>query len=360
MKKITILAAIIAIGTIFGIMGVENADGQVVLKEPQNFKAVRASKTSLKLSWSKSSDAKGYIIYRKVPNAKTFIKYKTIKSASTLTFTEKKLKSNKTYSYKLQAFVIENGVTILSKDSYVISAIAFTKKSKKRNANSIDLGGESNNWFYGNGRSTEYIGLERWYKKYAVVALSKTQKKAKKKVLSKSLYWKSSNPEILKVTGNGELKAQGKKGKAIINIRAHNGVQKNITVYVDDYANPASFTNLDRIPAEARYLLTTYPTELKTIMKIIESQKVKKGTEIDYYGGALGSDPTDVHFGDYYETAEKLFKEEDLTMYYFDDGISIGCKDGALIYLTRYSIPTSANKKGSYQLAPCWFYFKGV
>ncbi len=86
------------------------------------------SSTSAKLQWNKVSDAQGYEIYRKNTDSYTstyqngigvesFTDYtliKTIKKASTKTYTDKKLKANGTYSYIVRAYK-----TINKKKSYI-------------------------------------------------------------------------------------------------------------------------------------------------------------------------------------------------------------------------------------------------
>ncbi|MGL4484436.1 MAG: fibronectin type III domain-containing protein [Anaerovoracaceae bacterium] len=367
MKIIT--AAIIATALLIGtaaIAPVAKAEDTVIVKTPNNLKAVRKTSTSLKLSWSIVSDANGYIIYKKAPGKKQYSIAKTINTAKTTAFVSKKLKTNKTYSYKIRAYKIVDGAKIESADSYVVTARAYSKKSKYRNASSVSLatyewiteGSSKVKELVGNGQTTEYLGLERWYKKGARPALTYKQRKAKKKVLSKSLYWKSSNPAIVKVTGNGELKAQGVKGTAVITIRTHNGIQKSIRIYVDDYANPAAFTNLDKIPAEARDLLTTYPTEIKKIMNIIEEQELDKNTTIEVLNDELVSYPTWVEFGDYYEEAEAFFKTTEKTIEYYDDVISMSMEygNGTIVYSTVKDAPKAWNKW--VKLADCWFYVK--
>jgi len=62
--------------------------------------AVAKSKTSIKLSWTKVSGATKYEIYRATSKNGTYKKVATVK---TLSYTNKKLKSNKTYYYKVKA-----------------------------------------------------------------------------------------------------------------------------------------------------------------------------------------------------------------------------------------------------------------
>ena len=56
------------------------------------------------LSWNRKSNADGYIIYRSTNKTSGFVKIKTIKSNSTVKYTNYNLKSNKTYYYKIRAY----------------------------------------------------------------------------------------------------------------------------------------------------------------------------------------------------------------------------------------------------------------
>ena len=66
--------------------------------------AARASSTALKLSWSKEPGAAGYVIYRASGDSKPFAKVKTINSADTTSWINKRLKTDKKYTYKLRSF----------------------------------------------------------------------------------------------------------------------------------------------------------------------------------------------------------------------------------------------------------------
>ncbi|MCC8105272.1 MAG: fibronectin type III domain-containing protein [Clostridiales bacterium] len=85
-------------------------------------KASTTSKTTIKLSWNKVSGATGYEVYRMVTSSGTsqttgsvsnsYSKYtlvKTIKKASTVTYTNKKLNSNLSYTYYVRAYKTVNG-----------------------------------------------------------------------------------------------------------------------------------------------------------------------------------------------------------------------------------------------------------
>lgn len=72
--------------------------------------AKKKTKNSVKLAWKKTTRADGYQIYRYNSTKKKWEKVTTIKKGTTVTYTNKKLKSKKTYQYKVRAYR-QNGNT---------------------------------------------------------------------------------------------------------------------------------------------------------------------------------------------------------------------------------------------------------
>lgn len=75
---------------------------------------VKGAKKSAKISWYKLSDVDGYVVYRSTKKKKGYKKVATIKKGSKVTFKNKKLKSKKTYYFKVRSFKRVNGVNIYS------------------------------------------------------------------------------------------------------------------------------------------------------------------------------------------------------------------------------------------------------
>lgn len=69
------------------------------------------SSTSLRISWAKSAGAGGYEIYRSTSKNGKYAKVAAVKSAGTVTYNDKSIKSNKTYYYKVRAYNVNNGKT---------------------------------------------------------------------------------------------------------------------------------------------------------------------------------------------------------------------------------------------------------
>ena len=98
--------------------------GKTAIGTPEIVKCCSASNTSVKVAWTRVDKASGYIVYRK--NGKKWTKVATIKKGSTVTWTNKKLKSGKTYEYRVRAYCKTGGKTYYS--SYSPTSKASLKK----------------------------------------------------------------------------------------------------------------------------------------------------------------------------------------------------------------------------------------
>lgn len=89
-----------------------------VLGVPTITKGYASSNTTAKLVWS-NVKAKGYEVYRY--DGKKWKRVKTITKATTTSYTNTKLKSGKTYKYKIRSYSTLNGLKVYSKFSKVCS-----------------------------------------------------------------------------------------------------------------------------------------------------------------------------------------------------------------------------------------------
>ncbi|MDD6190453.1 MAG: S8 family serine peptidase [Firmicutes bacterium] len=85
----------------------ETACGQTKLSAPTL--SVTAGKKKATIRWNRIAGAKGYVIYRSKKAGKGFKAVKTVKSGSTVKYTNKKLGSKKTYYYKVRAYRYKSG-----------------------------------------------------------------------------------------------------------------------------------------------------------------------------------------------------------------------------------------------------------
>lgn len=95
----------------------KTALAQTTVNAPKKIVLKKASSTALKLKWSKVAHATGYQLYRLTSKG-----YKKVKTLKTNTFTEKKLKSGKTYYYKARAYRKVSGTNYFSDFTSAIAA----------------------------------------------------------------------------------------------------------------------------------------------------------------------------------------------------------------------------------------------
>ena len=85
-------------------------------------KSVSMKNNKAYLKWSKSENADGYVIYRRIGKTGKYKKIKTINSGNTLKYTNSKLTYGKKYCYKVKAFhVTPEGKKLYTNWSNVIS-----------------------------------------------------------------------------------------------------------------------------------------------------------------------------------------------------------------------------------------------
>ena len=171
-------------------IGTRKITFKIVPKTLTNSKISGTTSTSIKLSWSKVSDADGYIIYRSTSKKGTYTKIKDITKNSTLNYTDSNLSSNKKYYYKIKSFKtsekekyysyysnVINGETKLSTPSVKLS----TPKSKSIKVSWNKISGAKGYEFY---RATSKNGK---YSKTTTSNLSYTSKNLTK---NKAYYYK--------------------------------------------------------------------------------------------------------------------------------------------------------------------------
>ena len=244
-------------------------------------KIVKESDSSLKLTWGKAAGVSGYSVYKWDAKAQKYRITKTLPGGKSVAWTDKKLKSNVTYKYKVRAFKNVSGKKQYGAYSNAVSASAYTTKAKTVNASSIQV-----------DYSARYLGLNGVKKVFASVIVSKG-----KNALSKTLTWKSTNRSIVKVNQYGWIEAQGKPGKAKVIIRAHNGVTRTLVITVADYARPAKFTNLDKVKKwnkTASSVLSKYRIEITSIAAWLE--RIKKEVRFLYEDNNLQYDYNVINF----------------------------------------------------------------
>lgn len=113
MKKVLsiIFTAVMAVSCLSFSAGAKKAK----IKAPKLKYITQTSLTSAKISWSKASGAKGYVLYYST----TGRGYKKLVTTSKKSYTHKKLKNNKKYYYKLKSYKKVKGKKKYSKYSNI-------------------------------------------------------------------------------------------------------------------------------------------------------------------------------------------------------------------------------------------------
>ena len=247
MKRITIMMTMaLMVCLCLGINGTEvKAESMTQqVSAPKGFQGT-STNGKIKLKWKKNGDASGYILYR---NGK---KIKKLKSTTT-SYVDKKVKINKKYKYQILSYKKTETQTAKSAKSYKITVVATDKKSKKLNAaRFVNI---KSNYKIGWGETLKLKPVAKYSKKI------KGKYKKGKKVYSKKIKWKSSNPQLVKVNKNGKITATSERviGTAKITARSHNGIRKTLNVSVVNFARLDKIQNLEKVKDEGiKKLLTT-------------------------------------------------------------------------------------------------------
>ena len=250
------------------------------LTVPSYFKGM-SSKKGIVLSWKKNNEADGYIIYK---NGR---KLKTIKSSKTK-YTDKKVKTNKAYTYEIQSYKNVEGRKTLSIKSLKIKVVKTNANSKKQNVTGFE--NIKKEYKLGIGESSRLKPTVKITKKSKKV---KNTKKVKQKAYSKKIRWSSSNPSLVKVDKNGRITAASDKttGTAYIYVMAHNGVQKKIKVSVVNYALLGSVKNLKKVNENSvKELLTISKNDTSKIAEYFQYNNPGESVELKYGREGVNTD----------------------------------------------------------------------
>ena len=212
---------------------------------PKFFKGIDKGK-SIKLSWTKVKNAKGYIIYR---NGK---KIKTIKKGKIVKFTDKKVKYSKKYKYCIKSFINVNKKKNKSIKTYDITVKVAKKRYKVQNVNKIEFWNlDYNPMTYGEKQKVDPILISKY----------------DKKKLSKKVRWFSSNKSLATVNDKGVVTINNnhKNGTVKIWAVAHNGYRKYKKIYIVDMMRPTKFDKDTFIDKFLNSLMKEHLADVKDI-----------------------------------------------------------------------------------------------
>ena len=91
------------------------------LKLVSNVKA-KASYNKVKVSYSKAAGASGYVVYRSISKTGAYKRIAVVKGGTVLSYSDKKVKTGRTYSYKVKAYRVVDGKKVYSGASAAVKA----------------------------------------------------------------------------------------------------------------------------------------------------------------------------------------------------------------------------------------------
>lgn len=222
---------------------------------PQNVIVKKLNNKSLRIKWKKTGNVDGYRIYKYIKAKKKYVSVKTVYGAGKTHWTDKNLKPNKIYKYKVSSFKLKKKRKVFSKRSDRVSARTYGKDSKLVNAEFIDVFDEV----------PVSIGLCDKIKLQPMILPDSKSKSKKKKVFSKKVRWFCYDNSLININKNGVLTSFDKAGDSYIYIKAHNGLTRKIKINVINYAAPTAFPGYEGNNVYINDLLMNYRTEVFNI-----------------------------------------------------------------------------------------------
>lgn len=300
---------------------------------PQEVRVTRQSSRSLRVQWKRVEGASGYVIYRKNPGKKRYRKVKTVTGGKSVRWTDKKLKEGKVYTYVVKSYQKVAGKKVYSKSSCWASARTDGQKDKKVNVGKVKL------------QKNLTLGIRMTAKSGAKLTPKKYKKGKGKKVISKNLRYRSSNPGIATVDKKGVVTAGVNTGSCYIYATAHNGLTAKMKVTVVDYAKPETFRYYDGKDKLINVLLNDYKNEMCEVASYFCKNRLKKNQTVHIAmkeNGELDVEPKNLELGEIQQSLERVVME-------FPAYVSI--------YVTEWYISFKISTEGSAVTREVNFYF---
>lgn len=264
--RVCMVLCMVLIG--LGVRGdIPKAAAAEKLEAPQGVCVTRKSDKALRLRWKAVKGASGYVISRKEHGKKRYKKVKMVAGGKKRTWTDKKVKTGKTYTYVVKAYKKEKGKKNYGNNSMWVSAKADKRSDRTVNAGKVKL------------KKNLTLGLRMTAKCGAKLSPQKYKKGKGKKVISPKIRYRSSDSRIAAVDSKGVVTAGIDTGSCYIYAMAHNGITAKMKVTVVDYARPANFMYYDGRVKEINVLLNEYKEEVCNIASYFTKHKVADGQE---------------------------------------------------------------------------------
>lgn len=166
--------------------------GKTGLKKP-SLTATSTSVSSITLTWSKNSEAAGYLIYRATSKNGKYSQVAKISKNSTVTYVDKNLKAGTTYYYKMIVYKKQSGETIKSEYSSIVSAKAVPSKVTGLKVSATAVNGIRIIWTKNSYAGSYYVyratSKSGTYKKIATISKNSTVTYTDKSVNAGSTYY---------------------------------------------------------------------------------------------------------------------------------------------------------------------------
>ena len=117
-----------------GALSAVTSSHEVTLSKVTGLKASSNKTTSLKLTWKKVSNAKGYEVFRYNTKTKKYVKIKTTTATS---YTDRKLKAGTGYAYKVKAYTYDGKTKVYGAYSSTLKTATAPSKVTKVNAKKV-------------------------------------------------------------------------------------------------------------------------------------------------------------------------------------------------------------------------------
>jgi PAS domain-containing protein len=203
----------------------------------------KVSASALRVLWGRVAGADGYVVYRYSAKAKRYLSVETVKA---LGWTDKGLKRNTVYKYKVRAFAVADGKKVWSGESLWVSAMAYSADSRKGNAGRVRVRPMTMGLW-----TTSLIST--WSTIESAADMEKSGADVGFGVWRDSTYWfrqvfdervrfvQLSGRDVVRVSSAGRVRSFGKAGVARVRVVLHNGNSAVTTITVDDYARKGGF-----------------------------------------------------------------------------------------------------------------------
>jgi hypothetical protein len=207
----------------------------------------KVSASALRVLWGRVAGADGYVVYRYSAKAKRYLSVETVKA---LGWTDKGLKRNTVYKYKVKAFAKSNGERGWSGASLWVSAMTYSSDSRKGNAGRVRV---------------QPVTMGLWTRSLISTAdaissaadLEKDGSDVGFGVWHDSTNWfryvfdtrvrfvQVSGGDVAKVTSSGWVRTFGNAGTVRVRAVLHNGNSAVMTITVDDFARKSPLMTSD-------------------------------------------------------------------------------------------------------------------